>query len=182
MATTVLQRQVPVPSVPRDRNVLMEPTSFPQQTVQLGSSQHWDNQLVHSVNQGTPAVLEPPPAPSAQLDFTVWIQNFQWHVHLDITASQERLHHVPNVLPDSPAVQIISPQPHVQVAPTPPQDRLPVQLAPLVSHVTQDHPPAAEQDITVPLALAAAFALQAMNAVEVLPPCVPLDITVWRER
>lgn len=51
MATTVLQRQVPVPSVPRDRNVLMEPTSFPQQTVQLGSSQHWDNQLVHSVNQ-----------------------------------------------------------------------------------------------------------------------------------
>lgn len=62
-----------------------------------------------------------------------------------------RLHYVPNVLPDSPAVQIISPQPHVQVAPTPPQDRLPVQLAPLVSHVTQDHPPAAEQDITVPL-------------------------------
>lgn len=62
-----------------------------------------------------------------------------------------RLHYVPNVLPDSPAVQIISPQPHVQVAPTPPQDRLPVQLAPLVSHVTQGHPPAVEQDITVPL-------------------------------
>lgn len=62
-----------------------------------------------------------------------------------------RLQHVPFVQLDSPAVQIISPQPHVQVAPTPPQDRLPVQLAPLVSHVTQGHPPAVEQDITVPL-------------------------------
>lgn len=51
MATTVLQRQVPVPSVPRDRNVSMEPALFLQQTVQLGSSQHWVNQLVHSVNQ-----------------------------------------------------------------------------------------------------------------------------------
>lgn len=51
MATTVLQRQVPVPSVPRDRNVSMEPASFLQPTVQLGSSQHWDNRLVHSVNQ-----------------------------------------------------------------------------------------------------------------------------------
>lgn len=47
----MLRRQVPVPSVLRDRNVSMEPTLFPQQTVQLGSSQHWDNQLVHSVNQ-----------------------------------------------------------------------------------------------------------------------------------
>lgn len=31
-------------------------------------------------------------------------------------------------------------------------------------------------------ALAAAFALRAMNAVEVLPPCAPLGITAWRER
>lgn len=62
-----------------------------------------------------------------------------------------RLQHVLNVQPDSPAVQIIFPQPHVLVAPTPPQDRLPVQLAPLVSHVTQGHPPAVEQAITVPL-------------------------------
>lgn len=31
-------------------------------------------------------------------------------------------------------------------------------------------------------ALAAAFALRAMNAVEVLPPCVTLGITAWRER
>lgn len=182
MATTVLQRQVPVPSVRRDRNVSMEPASFLQPTVQLGSSQHWDNRLVHSVKQGTPAVLELQPAPSAQLDSSVWIQNLQWLVHLDITASQERLHHVPNVQPDSPAVLIIFPQLHVLVAPTPPQDRLPVQLAPLVSHVTQGHPPAVEQDITVPLALAAVFALRAMNAVEVLPPCVPLGITAWRER
>lgn len=62
-----------------------------------------------------------------------------------------RLPHVPNVQPDSPAVLIIFPQLHVLVAPTPPQDRLPVQLALLVSHVTQGHPPAVEQDITVPL-------------------------------
>lgn len=51
MATTVLQRQVPVPSVPQDRNVSLEPASFLQPTVQLGSSQHWDNRLVHSVKQ-----------------------------------------------------------------------------------------------------------------------------------
>lgn len=35
-------------------------------------------------------MLEPQPAPSAQLDSSVWIQNLQWLVHLDITASQER--------------------------------------------------------------------------------------------
>lgn len=40
--------------------------------------------------KGTPAVLEPQPAPSAQLDSSVRIQNLQWLVHLDITASQER--------------------------------------------------------------------------------------------
>lgn len=62
-----------------------------------------------------------------------------------------RLHHVPFVRPDSPAVLKMSLPPHVLVAPTPPQDRLPVQLAPLVSHVTLGHPPAVEQDITVPL-------------------------------
>lgn len=182
MATTVLQRQVPVPSVPQDRNVLMEPTLFLQQTVQPGSSQHWGNQLVHNVKQGTLAVLEPQPAPSAQLDSSVWIQPIQWLVHLENTASRGRLHHVLNVQPDSPAVLKMSLPPHVLVAPTPPQDRLPVQLAPLVSHVTQGHPPAVEQDITVPLALAVAFALRALNAVEVLLPCVPLGITAWRER
>lgn len=35
-------------------------------------------------------MLEPQPAPSAQLDSSVRIQNLQWLVHLDITASQER--------------------------------------------------------------------------------------------
>lgn len=31
-------------------------------------------------------------------------------------------------------------------------------------------------------ALAVAFAQLALNAVEVLPPCVPLGITAWQER
>lgn len=62
-----------------------------------------------------------------------------------------RLHHVPFVRLDSPAVQIMSPPPHVLVVPTPLEEIHPVQLAPLVSRVTQGHPPAVEQDITVPL-------------------------------
>lgn len=62
-----------------------------------------------------------------------------------------RLHHVPFVQLDSPAVLRMSLPPHVLVAPTPTQDRHPVQLALLVSHVTLGHPPAVEQDITVPL-------------------------------